>query len=385
MNTRDEWTFDSADDVQDALRASLERPFEDALSMPPRAYTSGGFHALEVERIFRREWHCVGREDELDEHGKFVTLEIADEPVFAIRDKESIRAFANICRHRLARILEGRGQAGRLVCPYHAWTYGTDGQLLSAPYKRDGFDPSTCALPQLRVEIWRGWVYVTLNPDAAPLAPRLEALDGEMANYRMENYRTLFVADEIWDTNWKCLVENFSEAYHVFATHSKTVEPALPTRLNRYTPGGDAWFRFIQGRIGGVGYEYEETPPVLNDRLTEEERLAIPIFGIYPAHLVSLSPDRMFWLALQPRGAARVRVRWGLSVYPGAVKDEERDEQIIKLKAAFDAINAEDRGIIESVYRNAGANLAASGRLQDMELCVWEFGRYIARMTCGVK
>ena len=251
------------------------------------------------------------------------------------------------------------------------------------PYKRDGFDPATCRLPELPVEIWRGWVYVTLNRSAEPLAPRLKALDDEMANFRMEDYRTLFVTDEIWDTNWKCLVENFAEAYHVFAAHPKTVEPALPTRLNRYEPGADGWFRFVQDRVEGVDYEYDETPPILNDRLSEDQRRAIPVFGVYPAHLLSLSPDRIFWLALQPRGVARVRVRWGLAIYPGAVPDGERDEQIPRLKTAFDAINAEDRGIVESVYRNAGSELAASGRLQSLELCLWEFNRYIARMTCG--
>jgi phenylpropionate dioxygenase-like ring-hydroxylating dioxygenase large terminal subunit len=366
------------------LQHSLETPFEEARSLPPDAFTSPAILRLEVERIFDREWHCIGRLDEFDEPGKYVTLQIADEAVFAIGDRSAgVRAYANVCRHRSARLLEGRGKAGRIVCPYHGWTYGTDGALVSAPLMAPEFDVSKCRLPQLGVEIWRGWVYVNLDRDAPPLAPRLAAVDEELANYHLEDYRSLFVTEEIWDTNWKCLVENFTEAYHVFVAHPDTIEPALPTRLGTYLPGGEGFYRFTQKKVEGIAFDVDKGAGCLNPRLSDDERHTYPIVGIYPAHLMSVSEDRMFWLALQPQGVGQVRVRWGVAAYPGTIADDRRDEQAAKIKAVLDAVNAEDRGIIEQVFSNMSSQFADSGRLCPLELCLWEFNQYIARKLCG--
>ncbi len=367
-----------------ALKASLAIPFEEAVSMPPRVYTSEGVFQLERENIFAREWHCAGRADELSEPGAYVTLDIAGEPVFAVCDREgNIRAFSNVCRHRCARLLEGRGKAGRIVCPYHAWVYNLDGSLMSAPMMPDDFDANGISLPEIAVENWRGWIYINLDRNAPPLFPRIEALDEEMANYHMERYTTLFVTEEIWDTNWKCLVENFSEAYHVFAVHPTTVDAALPTRLGTYPPGGEGFFRYCQKKLEGVTFDLEKDGTVLNDDLTEEQRETYPIVGIFPAHVFSISEDRLFWLALQPHGIGQVKFRWGVSVYPGAVPDEGRDAHAAKAKAALDKVNSEDRGIIENIYRGASSNLASSGRLSPKERCLWEFKQYYAQRLCG--
>jgi phenylpropionate dioxygenase-like ring-hydroxylating dioxygenase large terminal subunit len=248
----------------------------------------------------------------------------------------------------------------------------------------EAFDSAGCRLPEVAVEVWRGWVYVNADADAAPLLPRIADLDAEMANYHMEEYRTLFVTEEVWDTNWKCLIENFGEAYHVFCAHPGTIEPAMPTRLGRYRPGGEGWFRYEQARLDGVAYDVERDGRVLNGDLTPEQRATYPIACVLPAHLMSISEDRLFWLALQPVGVGQVRVRWGVAAYPGAVPDEGRDEHIARIKATLDKVNAEDRGLVENIYRNAASRFAASGKLAPLERCVWEFGQYVSRRLCGV-
>lgn len=121
-------------DIVHQLQANCERPFSDARSMPPAVYTSPAFLALEQERIFRREWLCVGRASTLTEAGDYLTADIDGQPIVVLRDEHlALKAFSNVCLHRMSVLLEGRGNTRRIVCPYHAWNYTLDGQLHGAP------------------------------------------------------------------------------------------------------------------------------------------------------------------------------------------------------------------------------------------------------------
>ena len=104
--------------------------------MPPEIYTSADMLAVEQERLFRKEWICVGRASAIAEPGAYLTYEIAGQPVIIVRDRAGIvRAFSNVCLHRMSVLLEGRGRTSAIVCPYHAWSYGLDGALLGgAPH-----------------------------------------------------------------------------------------------------------------------------------------------------------------------------------------------------------------------------------------------------------
>jgi len=99
---------------------------------------------------------------------------------------------------------------------------------------------------------------------------------------------------------------------------------------------------------------------------------------------VSVSPDRLAWLTVQPLGTDRFRVRWCMDAYPGLVADgPDGDAHARQLKEAFDRINAEDRGIVESLRRNAASVHAVAGRLSPLERAMWEFQRYLARRLCA--
>ena len=132
-----------------------------------------------------------------------------------------MRVLSNACRHRSSVILEGAGNAKNFVCPYHAWTYANDGQLLRAPYmnKVKGFDVKDCRLPEFATEVWHGFLYVNLDGKAKPLAPRLKGLEPYLANRHPEDMVVNVVLDEVWPTNWKCLAENYMEGYHLSSVH----------------------------------------------------------------------------------------------------------------------------------------------------------------------
>lgn len=357
-------------------------PLEDGLALPPAVFSHEGFAAIEEERIFRRAWQCIGRVDELTQPGDYLTDDLAGDPIFVVRDGEgAIRAFPNICRHRAARLLGGSGNVRRIVCPYHAWTYDLAGKLVSALYMPESFSPKDICLPELGTEIWEGFVYVSPDRDAPPLTPRLARLSQRFHNHALSSYRTVMRVEETWACNWKILFENFSEPYHSFIAHKTTVDPALPTRLTQHTEKGeDAWTIYTQVRPPGVAYEYGGEMGVLNGALSEAEQVEYPIFGVFPTHLCSVSAERLFWISLRPRGPGHVRVRWGVDAYPGAMPEGEAGEERMRtLRATFDKINNEDRGIIEAIQANAASRLAVSGRLSPKENCIWEFQRYLAR------
>ncbi|MEX0301516.1 MAG: aromatic ring-hydroxylating dioxygenase subunit alpha [Leisingera sp.] len=372
----------SVDDLLDAVKRNAALPDELAEATPPQVYTSPEFLELELDEIFNHEWFCVGREDEYENPGDYRATTIGRDPVVVLRDRDGVlRAMSNVCRHRMATLLEGSGNIrGRISCPYHAWTYNLDGQLIGAAHMRDNFNKKDVCLPQFQVEVWQGWVYVSLDPGASPLGPRLAGLSERLANYQLPKYRTLFRAEEIWDTNWKILVQNFTEGYHLFVAHAETIEPAMPTRLANAMHGGAAYSLYEQGRIPGKSYERNSDMQVDNPLLTGEEREKAVLSAIFPCHVMSVVAERTFWLSLQPYGTDRVKVFWGADYYPGAVPDdpEERAAYAAELKAGFDLINDEDKPIIGAIAQNAKALAAAPGRLSPKERTVWYFQQYLA-------
>ena len=137
-------------DLLDAVRRNANLPADQAEATPPQVYTSPEFLELELTQIFNREWICVGREDEFANPGDYRVTRISRDEVVILRDRDgNLRAISNICRHRMMSLLEGDGNlAGKITCPYHAWTYTLDGQLIGASHMRENFDKSTCRLPQ---------------------------------------------------------------------------------------------------------------------------------------------------------------------------------------------------------------------------------------------
>lgn len=377
------------DELLDAVERNANLPDELAEATPPQAYTSLDFLELELDEIFNHEWFCVGRVDEFANPGDYHTTTIGRDPVIILRDHDGVlRAMSNVCRHRMATLLKGSGMLkGRISCPYHAWTYNLDGQLIGATHMRDNFDKKKVCLPQFQLEVWAGWVYVSLDPAAAPLAPRLQPLSERCSNYQMSKYTTLFRAEEVWDTNWKILVQNFMEGYHLFVVHAKTVEPAMPTKLANALYGGPGFSLYEQGRVPDQSYECSSHLTVTNQQLTEEEKNKAILFSVFPCHLVSIVAERTFWLSLQPCGTDKVKVFWGVDIFPGSLPAGEKEHAAYaaELKAGFDRINEEDQPIISSIVQNAKALAAAPGRLSTKERTVWNFQQYLARLLCKPK
>ncbi|HEX9449028.1 MAG TPA: Rieske 2Fe-2S domain-containing protein, partial [Dongiaceae bacterium] len=263
----------------ETLRDYSERAYDQAWSMPRDFYIDPAVLALEQRHLFAREWICVGRIEELAQPADFMTFQIGTEPVVLVHgDDRKIRAFSNVCRHRGALIAAGRGSRTHLTCPYHHWTYDNRGQLVGTPgmIKRADFDRTSCRLPEFAVELWQGFLFVCLAHDPSPLAPRLTGLEELTRPYHLEQMQLRYLADEIWDTNWKCLLENFMEGYHLTPLHRETLHPVNPTRLCRHFQPGDDYFGYNAGFSPSLPRSQKGHPDLSNAETDNCVMYAVP-------------------------------------------------------------------------------------------------------------
>jgi len=366
------------------LSANASRPFDEARAMPPGVYHSPGFLALEETRIFRKQWICIGRADSITDAGDYLACDILDQPVVVIRGTDDgIRGFSNVCLHRMARLLEGKGNARRIVCPYHAWTYAPEGDLIAAPHmdKSPCFHNKDYRLPDIRTAVWQGWIYVSLNPDAPNIDIQMRELGEKVTDrYRMENYVETFREEHVWDTNWKILAENFMESYHLFRLHAATVGGHSKIDEMECPPGGEAFnYHWITKEATlGLGNAHPD-----NTHLEGEWRKTTALITAYPGHMITLTPGYFWYLCLQPRGVNKVHIVYGGGFAPEYVNDPKAGELITDLKKLLDDVNAEDRIGVESVFRGTAADTASSGHLSYLERPNFEFSQYLVRMVSG--
>lgn len=365
------------------LQANTSVPFAQARAMPKSVYTSPEFLALEQERIFRREWLCAGRAEALPNPGDYMTMQIAGEPVIVLRDRDGqVRAMSNVCRHRMSTLLEGRGNARSIVCPYHAWTYNLDGSLRGAPAmtQNEGFCKDNIRLPTIRCEVWQGWIMVTLNPDAPSPATVLKDVDALVGYLDMSTYRETFRQEFRWATNWKVLAENFMESYHLPVCHNGTIGGTVDLNLMTCPEGYDAFnYHWI---IKNNSLPLTLAHPS-NTTLQGDQRRITWLLSIYPSLLITLTPGYFWYLSLTPDGPGHVNVLYGGGMSADWVADPEAEKHLNTLRLLLDDVNEEDKGCTERVYQGLLAGLSEPGPLSHLERPNFEFAQWIARRTAG--
>jgi len=360
------------------LKANVRVPFEQARAMPKSVYTSEAFLEAELQHIFRQDWFCVGRASSLAKAGDYTTLDLAGQPIMVVRDADGgLRAQSNVCLHRMSTLLSGSGNTKTIVCPYHAWTYNLDGQLRGAPAMtlNDGFRKDEYCLPQIQCEEWLGWIMVSLNPDAAPVAEGLTGIEPLIKNYQMENYTETFFETHTWDTNWKILAENFMESYHLPVCHANTVG-ALSRLEDMICPPGEPGFNYhtiLKDDQLKIALAHPD-----NDRMEGDERRTTYLLAIYPSLLITLTPGYFWYLSLHPEGVGKVNIRFGGGMSPEYINDAESQAQLAQLKTLLDEVNVEDRGCTEKVYRGLCSDAAKPGHLSHLERPNYDFATYLA-------
>ena len=375
--------------VLQRLTEAAARPFEEARPIPPAVHHSPAFFAHERDRVFTKEWICIGRADEVAAPGDYLTYEVADVPVFATRLADgSVKAFVNACAHRFARLLsEEKGTAEKIVCPYHAWTYDGSGCLLRAPYMdlKEGFDLAAHRLRELKTEIWEGFLFVTLSDNPAKfLAEALAPLhENVVRRFAMGNYRAVLRETMIWNANWKNLIENFTESYHVPIAHGQSFAQHQK-RIKDYVCGEESdhfgYHHAPQPAETGPGAAHPS-----NTRLEGEWRRMMVDFCVFPGLLVTLMPDYLWYITVQPITLDRMRATWGVAVPPEILDDVSEADYpawLAEMKKFIDIANSEDKPLVEALFKGSASPLLPAGTLHPIERNLWQFTRYLARV-CG--
>ena len=285
---------------------------------------------------------------------------------------------SNVCRHRANLVAKGKGNKKRFVCSYHAWTYGLDGANVSAPLmeKAPAFDQAKCGLPSFKTEVWQDFIFVNLSGTQSALAPRLDGFLPSIRNYHHEGRHHQFTDEGRWNTNWKCLVENFMEGYHLSVAHAKTLHPITPTALctKMDAPAGMTAYR------SGYHPAWPERGPY-HDDLTPEERRSSVMFAVFPNLLVGVVPNVTLYMIVNPHDVSAVDVKWGIA---GTIADREHPD-VVAYRDLVRAFNAEDKAQLEGVQKGLHSRYYTGGPLApaDYEGTIWDFYRYIADKLAG--
>jgi len=368
-----------------ALKELAATPLSTATAMPKDMYVSADIYQLERERLFHREWICAGRSDEIPNAGDYMSFDLCDQPLILVRGAGGdIHAMSNICRHRMMRLVDGKGNTRKFTCPYHAWTYDIAGNLVAAPYmdQTDCFDKKAISLPQVRCDQFEGWIYVSLNPDIAPVAEMLAPLTEITAPYAQAHYITIFTEQHEWDCNWKCLTENFMESYHLPVAHKATVGAHYVVKDTSFDQRGIfehfTYQLFTKSDGAPVGNAHPD-----NKTLTGKWRNISVMPTVFPAHMYVLAPDHLWYLCLQPVGRGKVSIKYGAAVPPEVLNAQpDKAAFIAKTKAFLDIVQVEDRGVVEGIYQGALSPLGSPGPLSWLERENHEFTQYLARRLC---
>jgi phenylpropionate dioxygenase-like ring-hydroxylating dioxygenase large terminal subunit len=250
-----------------SLLADLAAHTRSGYSLDQRFYCDDAVFAADMREIVMRKWIVAGHVDQVRRKGDYFLYNVGRESIIVVRsDETTINAFYNVCRHRGSVICtEPQGRVTRLTCPYHAWSYGLDGALLTARLMPVDFEKEANGLHRCHVRVFHGFIFLNLS-DQEPVD--FDATFGDLAPYLdfhgFADAKIAYARSYPTDANWKLVVENFVECYHCAPSHPEFVSMHPPQALvafgagpssgpadavNEYLPTLRAW----EERAGALG------------------------------------------------------------------------------------------------------------------------------------
>ena len=355
--------------------------FAEARTLPAAAYNSDEVLRLELSEFFAKEWLCVGRAADIPAAGDYFVKHLGAESIVMLRGADQlIRAFYNVCRHRGSRLFDadsGRGLA-RILCPYHSWSYHLDGTVQTAPKMGAGFCKADFSLNAVRAELHEGFIFICLDPAAAPLARHLAELP-DLGRFHMPELVCGKRIEYEVAANWKLICENYSECYHC---------PNAHPQLNRLTDliarsekdqeigscfnGGPMKLRDGIETMSMSGRSSVPTIP----GLTHEDCRYVHYYVIYPNLLLSPHPDYVLTHTAWPLAPGRTRVVCEFLFTREAADAPNFDpSDIVEF---WDITNRQDWALCERAQLGTQSRGYRPGPYQDSEDCVHTFDRWYA-------
>ncbi len=348
-------------------------------------YTAPEIFELERERIFYRGWYYLGRTDELREPGDLVEYDVAGESILVVHGNDGVlRGFYNVCRHRGSRLCEpGSGHVRSAIkCPYHAWSYALDGQLIGTPMVReDEIDRSSLGLWPVAVDTWAGFLFVNFADNPEPFADWLAAEPesplpyegfGPLGDLRVGHRTVVDVA-----ANWKIHVENFNECLHC-----PTVHPELVAVVPAYKRGDVLEADREDGGVaiagGGTSFtrDGKSALPVMPGFAGAQATSIYSIY-IFPNMFLDISPTSAVVACLHPRGPGETTVVTEYLFHPDVLDAPGFDaSDIIEFN---ELVNGQDFAVCERVQKGVRSRAFTRGVYAEKDELPYAFNqRYLA-------
>ena len=356
----------------------------DGMSLPGWLYHDAEFLEAEKGAFLRAAPQVVCHESEVEAPGDWRSLEYLGESVIVIRgDDGQTRAFANVCRHRGSRLVDGTGGCAKvLTCPYHAWSYSRAGELVGVTHRAEypGLDASQLGLVPVALERWHGFLFVTLEAGAPSVAEMMAPYEAEVAPYRFEELRAIGrVTSRPRLLNWKTIADNYSDGLHIPIGH-----PGLTRLFGRsYKIEAREWVDRMEGELRDDVSDnvseraYQHFLPDA-EHLPPSHRKKWLYYKLFPNVAFDIYPDQVDFMQFLPVSATETVIR----EISYALPDDRREMRAARyLNWRINRrVNEEDTQLIARVQAGMGSASYVAGPLGTSEVCLRSFAQKLRRL-----
>lgn len=338
-------------------------------SLPPVTYVDPASEAAD-RALFARTWIGLGRADQVATPGSFATRDVAGLSILLVRDRDGqLRGFANTCRHRGARLMQGAGACRGIRCPFHAWAYRLDGTLAAAPQMDEvaGFDKAAHGLIPYRVEERAGFIFACVDQGAPPLDAVLGNFAQTHADWPLSELVTTRRRELSVACNWKAFLDVFNDYYHLPFVHPDSIN-SLYTRPDPPTRATGAWasqFGATEGTGGLLQDQQNHALPPMPG-LRGQARNGVRYTWAFPNMSFAAGPESLWVYEAYPDGPEACHVVQTACFHPDTLAAPGADTAVAAYHARLDAALDEDIPALENQQRGLRAPGARPGPLHPL-------------------
>lgn len=365
--------------MSESSRQPVQSSERDNHTLPSWIYSDARFAALEREKLLPNAWYLACHVNEIAQSGDYITLKYLGERIAVARLQDGrITAFHNTCKHRAHQVITGEsGNCKRAhVCPYHGWTYAEDGAIRGIPGgSAEDLTQVGRGLQSVDVEVCVGFVWIRLQSGGPSMAERLGPLMELLKAYRIEEMQVDDdLSVETHAIDWKNMMDNYLEGYHVAIGHpglNKMVEPEYDVSVDAERGTVFATHLLKQQPIGEIDeFTYLSVRPI-NIDLPADHGRRWSYLTIFPNINIGLTPEGVDYFVFNPEGAGRATFRTRGAYLPNP------SPAVRAARAAtwriWDQVQAEDTQLTDSVQRGLESGSYRYGYLSPREAGVRAF------------
>jgi phenylpropionate dioxygenase-like ring-hydroxylating dioxygenase large terminal subunit len=381
-----------SDGAASRLLSRVDAPIEEATGLPNFAYTDEWFFAIERETVFGRNWCCAGFASDAPEPGDIRPFSFLGIPLLMVHGEDRLRVFHNVCSHRGATLVEQACKVrGAIRCPYHSWAYDLTGTLRATPSigganvnRLPGFSKTEHGLKEVHSAVWHDLVFINLCEDPVPFEDFIRPLESRWRKYDLSLFKGP-AADSHFEielaANWKLVVENTSESYHLPWVHPG-LNSASRLEDHYHILGGDSYCGQGTRAYGNRSASNQRLP--ISPGISPEDAGQGEYITLFPNVQIGVHSDQLFHILIEPVSAQRTRERIALYYLEPAANSAEfaafRRENVSWWRNIFN----EDVQVVERLQRGRSSPAFEGGFFSSvMDVPTHHFHRWVARLAAA--